>query len=155
MLYVADIVTSPDTPLVIGAFVTLIGGFFALAKVMLNQASRDREADRKERTHLAAAITLMAKNSGKVAAATTKGAEEAKQRNGHLGEQNIHIAELVANQSDDIASIKASNDKIAETLSKSALIAAEDRADLLPPAHDQFIKEQTVVHQTVKGKETS
>jgi hypothetical protein len=36
------------------------------------------------------------------------GNEEAKARNGHLGEQNIHIVELITQQNRDIANIQAS-----------------------------------------------
>ena len=36
-------------PTTIGAFVTVILAFLGVAKVMLNQAVKDREADRKER----------------------------------------------------------------------------------------------------------
>ena len=56
-----------DTSVVIGAFVTMVGGFLTVAKIMLAQATKDREADRKERLQLATAITSMAENSKKVA----------------------------------------------------------------------------------------
>ena len=75
-----------DIGLTLTAFGAMMAGFFALAKLMLGQASKDRESDRKERHELGNAIRLMAKNSGKVATATEKSAAEAKQRNGHLGD---------------------------------------------------------------------
>lgn len=128
MVYLADTITSTDTPLVVGAFVTIIGAFLGVAKVMLNQATKDRDADRAERIKLSKAITLMALNSSKVAKATENSAAEAKQRNGHLGEQNLQIAQLVSAQSTDISDIK-------EHITR-----------------DQFVKEQTVVHQTVTKK---
>lgn len=91
----------------------MMGGFYAIAKVMLNQASKDRDADRAERNKLSDAITLMADNSGKVAQATVKSANEAKARNGHLGD-------LVAQGNKMTA-------KIVARLEKTAVIAAEDR----------------------------
>lgn len=141
-----------DIGLILTAVGGMIAGFLAIAKLMLKQASADRNADRKERELLTSSIRQMAKASERVAVATTKSAKEAKERNGHLGEQNVQIATLVSKQNDDISSIKNSNDQIAETLKKSAIIAATDKADILAP-HDQFVKEQTVVHQTVASNE--
>ncbi len=43
-------------PTTIGAFVTIILAFLGVAKIMLNQATKDREADRQERLRLANAI---------------------------------------------------------------------------------------------------
>ena len=86
-----------DTPTVIGAFVTIILAFLGVAKIMLNQATKDRDADRKERKELSEAISLMAKSSNKVAEATVRSANEAKQRNGHLAELIITQGEMVKN----------------------------------------------------------
>lgn len=77
---------SSDTPVVVGAFVTIIAAFLGVAKIMLSQATKDREADRNERLKLTLAIEHMADNSTKVAQATDRSANEAKQRNGHLAE---------------------------------------------------------------------
>lgn len=82
-----------NTPTVIGAFVTVILAFLGIAKIMLNQATKDRDADRKERKELSLAIAQMAKNSSKVADATVRSADEAKQRNGHLAELIIQSTE--------------------------------------------------------------
>lgn len=90
------------------------------------------------------ALSKVAEASEKVATATTKSANEAKERNGHLGEQSYKIAELITKQNKDVKTI-------AQTLSKSALIAAEDRDQLVNV--NQTINEQTVEHQTVKSKE--
>lgn len=46
-MYFAESVSSDPT--MIGAFVTVILAFLGVAKIMLNQAVKDREADRKER----------------------------------------------------------------------------------------------------------
>ena len=98
----------------------MLAGFFAIAQIMLKQSSKDRESDRKERKEFSEAIKDMAKASKMVAAETKKGNEEAKIRNGHLGEQNIQIAELV----------------------KSS------KEDMLKAVHN--VKEQHVEHQTVE-----
>lgn len=91
--------------IVVGGLVTVVTGFFAIAKVMLSQASGDREADRKERAQLALAIKDMAKSSARVADATVKGAAEARERNGHLAdmvkeakEQTINAISIVKEQ---------------------------------------------------------
>lgn len=139
-----------DVGLILTAFGGMLAGFYGLVRLLLTQSVKDREADRKERTQLANAIRLMAKNSSKVAAATEKSAKEAKDRNGHLGDQNIQIAQLVTSQNKDISSIKKTNAEIASTLRESALITATDKKLL---QGDQFVKEQTVVHQTVNNKE--
>lgn len=80
----------------------MLAGFFAIAQIMLKQSSKDRESDRKERKEFSEAIKDMAKASKMVAAETKKGNEEAKIRNGHLGEQNIQIAELVKSTKEDM-----------------------------------------------------
>jgi len=54
-----------------------------------------------------------------IADATTKGNEEARIRNGHLGEQNIKIAKLVTRQNADVKGIRNTNDKIVDLLKKS------------------------------------
>jgi hypothetical protein len=87
----------------------MIAGFFAIAQIMLKQASRDRENDRKERKEFSNAIKDMA-NSNRLIAQETKvvaqetrnGNKEAKIRNGHLGEQNIQIVELVKSTKKDM-----------------------------------------------------
>jgi hypothetical protein len=82
-------------------FAGMLVGFYSIARVMLNAANKEREADRAERLRLADAITLMASNSSKVARATERSANEAKERNGHL-------AELVVQNTDSI--VKAVTD---------------------------------------------
>lgn len=119
-----------DTAEVVGSFVTVILAFLGIAKLMLNQATKDRDADRKERKELSQAITAMAKSGAKVAEATARSADEAKQRNGHLGEQNIHIAELVAQGND-------TNTKILERLEDSATTLVRD-------THDAAVAAKTV-----------
>lgn len=122
---------SADLVLTLGAFGGMLAGFFAISKTMLTSSVREREADRKERIILAHAIEKMAESSDKVAQATVKSALEAELRNGHLGEQNVEIVRLVASQNRDVSNIKLTNKKIADILSKSALIAAEDKELLI------------------------
>ena len=92
----------------------------------------------------------VASSSKDVAIATRKSASEAKARNGHLGDQNIKLAELLSSQNRDVVAIKDSTAKTAEILSKSALIAAEDREQLINPT--QHIEKQVVNEQIIKGQ---
>lgn len=111
----ADAFVSSDTPVVVGAFVTITGAFLGIAKLMLNQATKDRDADRAERLKLSDAITLMAENNGKIAVATEKGAHEAKERNGHIAEISTKSLEIAT--------------KTLERLEKTATIAASAAGD--------------------------
>ena len=123
---IADVVTTGidgnTIGVIIGSIVTLSVAFIGLGKIMLSQATKDREADRKERKELSGAIRLMAKNSSKVATATEHSAQEAKDRNGHL-----------ANASKDIANMVNEGNKltvsILSTLTKSAIVLAKDTKD--------------------------
>jgi len=74
-----------EVSVVLGAFAGMLLGFYGIAKVMLLQASKDRDADRNERKEFIVAVKDMADASGRVADATVRSAEEAEQRNGHLG----------------------------------------------------------------------
>lgn len=94
------------------------------------------------------ALSQLVESNKNIASATTKGAAEAKQRNGHLGDQNLKLAALVTAQNKDVEEVKQNTAKTAEILSKSALIAAEDRDALVNI--NQTVKEQTVEHQIIK-----
>lgn len=94
------------------------------------------------------ALDNLVASSEKVASATTKSAEEAKQRNGHLGDQSMKLAELVKSQNKDVEEVKLNTARTAEILSKSALIAAEDRNILI--GSPQHIDVQTIETQVVK-----
>lgn len=92
MIYFADI-TSSDITVMIGAIVTIVGSFLAVAKIMINQAQKEATANRDERARFAVAVEKMANGMDKVAEtnkeiaqATKRGADEAKARNGHLAE---------------------------------------------------------------------
>lgn len=142
-----ELVSEMDIVLVLGAFGAMLAAFYKMIGTKDAQSSADREADREERQALTEAIRLMAKSSEHVANATVRAANEAKERNGHLGEQNVHIASLVSKQNNDVVSIRDTNRKIANILSKSAIIAAEDRELLM--AHEQHIDRQIVEHQHI------
>ena len=67
---------------------------------MLNQATKDRDADREERKEFVKAIKAMASSSDHVAStnkdianAVTKQAKESAERNGHLGELIVQQGE--------------------------------------------------------------
>ena len=101
---------------VIGAFTTFGAGMFATFKIMLKQgntkdrdAATDRKDERKERI-------LLAKSINRMAIATEKSALEAKVRNGHLGDQNVKLAQLV----------KGGNDEIIKQLKKNAVPVTRD-----------------------------
>lgn len=153
-MIVADLISSSpsDTPAVLSLFGIFVAGTFATAALMIRTAARrDKraaqasEADRSERIKLSDAISLMAKNSGKEAEATRLGfakltkssertADEAKLRNGHLGDQNMRLATLIQSQSKDIHSISKTLDSSVITLAKetkaAALHVAEVKNDL-------------------------
>lgn len=101
-----------DISVVLGAFAGMLLGFYGIAKIMLLQASKDRDADRSERKELSQAIKDMAGASGRVADAAVKSATEAEQRNGHL-------AELVLQGNDSTA-------KILGQLKRSAVIRSKE-----------------------------
>ena len=76
----------------------------------------------------------MAKSNREIAHETKKGNAEAKERNGHLGEQNIQIAELVTKQNKDIASM---NKIVTKNLGRRT----------------QLVEQQVVEHQHIESKE--
>lgn len=110
---------SGDLAVIIGSFAAMLAGFFAVLRYTLKQGADDRTNDRKERQDLTAAISNMAKSSDKVAQATVKGSNEAKQRNGHLGEQNVQLAAMLAAQTTQLTSIS-------NTLISSASLLVRD-----------------------------
>jgi len=67
----------------------MLVGFYGIAKLMLLQATKDREADRVERKEFVKAIKDMADSNREIAQETKKGNKEAKERNGHLAELTI------------------------------------------------------------------
>lgn len=127
-------------PTTIGAFVTIILAFLGIAKIMLSQATKDREADRQERIRLAEAIDLMAKNSGKNADSMSQLAQYAKEGNEQSAERNGHLGELIVQSQ--------------EQTKKIADVAVESIIKSVGTQHirRQSVDEQQVKHQSV-GKE--
>lgn len=95
-----------DIKLVLGAFGGMLVGFYGIAKVMLAQSAKDRDADRQERKELSKAIQDMAAATGRVADASAKGAQEAEQRNGHLAELVVQNSKICAEVLDTVKEIK-------------------------------------------------
>ena len=114
-----------DIGLTLTAFGAMLAGFYAIARLMLNQATADRSADRRERKEFQKAILKMAKSSDRVADATERSADEAKQRNGHL-------AELITTSSDQVK-----------------VIADSAQKNIIAAIKVQTVKEQHVEHQQV------
>lgn len=125
-------------PTTIGAFVTIILAFLGVAKIMLNQATKDREADRQERLRLANAIEKMAdptvNGNQQIADGITRQAEESAERNGHLGELIIQQGE----QTQKIADMAV--DKIVSQVS-------------VQNVEHQHIKDSVVEKEIIKSKE--
>jgi len=117
----------------LAVLVGMLTGFYGIAKLMLNQAMKDREADREERKHLTKAIKDMAdpevNGNKRIADGIERQAQESAERNGHLGELIIAQGEQTQ--------------KIADTAVKS----------IVRSVGVQNVKEQLVDHQTVKSKD--
>lgn len=105
-----------DIAAIIGSFVAVVSGFLAVDKIMLSQASRDREADREERKQLSQAIERMATASerghDRVAKAVERQADESKERNGHLGELIVQQGEMAKELTDSAVSKIVSSVKV-------------------------------------------
>jgi len=123
---------SPDLVIIIGSFAGMLVGFFAILRYTLKQGSDDRTSDRKERQDLTAAIKNMASATDKVARVTAdgyktmtaeakSGNDKSEKRNGHLGEQNIQLASMLAAQTIQLTSIS-------NTLTSSANLLIKDTA---------------------------
>ncbi len=127
MQYFASLTLAELTP-IYGIMAGMLTGFYAISRVMISQSSKEREADRKERKEFSAAIREMAESNKLIAKETRDGNRKAEIRNGHLGEQNIKIAELI----------------------KST------RADMLEAVQNvkvQHVQRQEVTQEIVKAKE--
>jgi hypothetical protein len=94
---------------VIAAFVTIVGTVITTLFKLLSENTKVTSALVEE---------------------TKTGNAEAKQRNGHLGEQNIQITELITSQSPILAAIRDSNDRNAKT-NAEALKLLKSSADTL------------------------
>lgn len=86
---------------ILGIFAGMLVGFYGITKFLMNQAEKDREADRAERRELSSAISDMAGSNRTIADEMRDGNKKAEIRNGHLGEQNVQITKLVLNAKDE------------------------------------------------------
>lgn len=126
--------TLPELIPIFTLFAGMLGGFYALARVMLKQASKDRDDDRQERKLFVEAIDNLTSMTGKnveahkeVARAVTKQANEAEKRNGHLAELQLQSQEIFKS------------------------VAANATNEIITAV--QNVKEQNVEHQHIKSKE--
>lgn len=154
-----------DIAIVLGtvftAFGTILVGFYKFAE------SRESQFDKnaKETSALFAEVIEKLGNhidkstaaQQEVAKATTQAAKEAAERNGHLGEQNIQITELIAGQNKDISEVLTTLKQSAATLAVNTEATKTATKDVAKTLQDslttQVIDNQTVVHQTVRSKE--
>jgi uncharacterized protein Yka (UPF0111/DUF47 family) len=93
MFYFAQISPGELTS-ILALFIGMLGGFYALVRYMLDKqeklqvnAAAVQELDRQERMELTKAFN-------RVADATEKAADEAKQRNGHLAEMELQSQQM-------------------------------------------------------------
>jgi len=138
-LDMADIV--PVMTAFFGGLTVLTGAFLgAFFKYM---AIRERSSREERKQQEEAFATIIEKLGGHIDESTEvqrQGNIEAAERNGHLGEQNIKITELVIEN-------KKSNAK----QYTAVLSAISDMKE--QHVKNQRVDKQTVVHETVKNKE--
>lgn len=132
MMYFADISLTELTPILV-IMAGMLTGFYGIAKLMLVQATKDREADRAERIRLATAIEKMAdpvvNGNERIANGIEKQANESAERNGHLGE-------LILAQGEQ-------TQKIADIAVKK----------IVASVGVQHVDKQEVAHQHIESKE--
>lgn len=124
-MYLADIsgINATEIGAILVIFAGMLTAFYALNNKQQDRAGKDRDADRKERRELQKVLIKLAKSGERQAAATERGADEAKQRNGHL-------AELV------LQGNKATNEVLAR-LDGTTVIAAKDKDVLISTSEDK------------------
>lgn len=105
----------------------MLVGFYGIAKFLMVQAEKDRDKDREERQALIKALDDMALSNRSIADETKQGNLEAKQRNGHLAEQNVQITELV-------------------------IQAKADTIQAVREIKEQHVVNQTIEHETILGE---
>lgn len=136
-----------DVAAVLAAFAGMLVGFYGLIKAMMNQSGADRDADRKERQEMIKAMNRMAESNRQIADETRKGNVEAKERNGHLGEQNERITELVLAHSKEAQGlVEVAAAKVTETLAKALKSLESQHVDTLH-VNEATIKSEHVENQ--------
>jgi len=94
MQHFADI-SLPELSSVLGIFIGMLTGFYALVRFMLSQSATASDADRTERQELSKAIDGMADGMRKVAESNKRIADESEKRNGHLAEITVQSRDQV------------------------------------------------------------
>lgn len=119
----------------------MLAGFFAIAKIMLTQASKDRDADREERKEFIKVINKMGDGMTKVAESNKEIANETKLGRkvqekgfGEAEKRNGHLAELIQQGTEQTQVIA---DKAVEVIVSTV----------------QHVDKQEVEHQHVKEKD--
>src|SRR5690349_1886508 len=107
------------------------------------------------------ALTKLPESSEQVAKETATSNQEAKQRNGHLGEQNNQITELITRQNGDIVAIREAGEanvratqkavevleQTARTLADTTKTLALGTATVAETLKKNSVKEQTIQEQ--------
>lgn len=99
--YFASLTLAELTP-IYAIMAGMLTGFYAIAKIMISQSTKERDDDRAERKAFADVIREMADSNRQIAKETKDGNRKAEIRNGHLGEQNVQIAELIKSTREDM-----------------------------------------------------
>jgi hypothetical protein len=128
---------SPSSLALIGIVGTVVAGLFKLLNDTIKANTK--------------AVEKMAAETGKVAAEAVlsrkvqeRGFEEAKQRNGHLGEQNVQITELIVAQTPVLEAIKESSQTNAETNARVEKVLRDSAKTLTQTESDKSEAAETV-----------
>ena len=84
-------ISASELATVLGVFGTILGGFYAFSYKQMKESRLERHT---ERADFMRALDKNAKAANRMATATERSADEAKERNGHL-------AEMIAKSSED------------------------------------------------------
>lgn len=114
---------SPSSLALIGIVGTVVAGLFKLVTDTIKANTK--------------AIEKMADSSQKIADATEKGNREAKERNGHLGEQNVQITELIVGQTTVLNDIQASSKATADTTARVEKVLVQSAHTLTQTESDK------------------
>ncbi|MDQ0923352.1 Mg2+ and Co2+ transporter CorA [Pseudarthrobacter sp. W1I19] len=121
---------SPSSLALIGIVGTVVAGLFKLVTDTIKANT--------------IAVKEMADSSRKIAEATEKGNREAKERNGHLGEQNVQITQLIVGQTDVLSDIKESSQTTADTTARVEKVLRDSAKTLTQTETDKSEAAETV-----------
>lgn len=91
-------ISPPEFTAILALFIGMLSGFYAIVRYMISVGSKTTEADRAERIAFQDTLKSVAEASNRVADATEKSANEAKERNGHLAEITVQSRDQVIEQ---------------------------------------------------------